>query len=462
MKAVLIAGTTSGVGKTTIATGLMGALCRRGITVQPFKTGPDYIDPGYHNKVTGEISRNLDTWMLSPESIIELYNRAAGVKDIAVIEGVMGLYDGRNATSDEGSTAQLAKLLKVPVLLVVDAKKGARSIAAMVKGYKDFDPELNICGVILNNIGSSRHLQILIEAIEHYTGLSVAGHLPRQDSLSLPERYLGLIPTVEEPAESRFFNELVDICDTYLNIPEIMKIAERAQVPRVEPQLFPEEPLPKVARIGIARDKAFSFYYQDNLDLLESRGAELVFFSSLDATDLPAGISGLYIGGGFPELYAAGLAANKALRESIKKAVRQGMPVYAECGGLMYMGESIKDLEGQEYPMVGAIPVRSNIKSTGLNLGYRTVKALGDGPLLKKGETVRGHEFHWSVLATGIEKANAYEIEGRQKTEGFLSGNMLCSYIHLHMAARPAMIDRFISLCSRFGGKLKGSPEAVR
>jgi len=453
MNAILIAGTTSGVGKTTIATGLMGALCRLGYRVQPFKTGPDYIDPGYHNMVTNEISRNLDTWMLPPDSIVELFTRAAAGKDIAVIEGVMGIYDGHSPTSDEGSTAELAKLLHVPVLLAVDGKKGARSIAAMVKGYRDFDPELDICGVILNGIGSDRHLRICREAIEHYTGLPVLGHLPHKDSLSLPERYLGLIPTAEKPAGSDFYDQLIETVNTGFNIPAIMQMSQRAHVPEVKRHLFPESPQPAVVRIAVARDRAFSFYYQDSLDLLESRGAELVYFSPIDDRALPENISGLYIGGGFPELYAAALSENKSLREAVKKAVRNKMPVYAECGGLMYLGKKIRDLNGQEYEMVDAIPASSSIKSTRLNLGYRTAKALGDGPLLCRGETVRGHEFHWSVLSGGSENTNAYELPGQDRVEGFHLENTLCSYIHLHLAARPGMIKRFISLCSEYGRK---------
>jgi cobyrinic acid a,c-diamide synthase len=451
MRAIVIAGTTSGVGKTTVATGLMGALRKRGLRVQPFKTGPDYIDPSYHSWVSGESSRNLDTWLLSRDAVLELFSRAMEGKDVAVIEGVMGLYDGHSSLNEEGSTAELAKLLGAPVILVVDSRKGARSLAAIVSGYQAFDPALNLGGVILNGIGSDEHLRFCREAIEHYTKVAVLGYLPRRDNLSLPERHLGLIPTVEGPASKEFLELLVAQCETTLDIPQILHLSEQAVTPEAEPALFPITPKPALARIAVARDKAFSFYYQDSLDLLEVWGAELIFFSPLEDTKLPPGISGLYIGGGFPELYAAELAENKSIRQEIKLAAERGMPIYAECGGLMYLGRSIKDLEGEEYPMVGAIPVSSQIDSPRLSLGYRTVQALGDGPLLRQGEIVRGHEFHWSILEKNADTPNAYSVIDKGKyREGFHSMSLLASYIHLHLGSLPHMAERFIENCQKF------------
>jgi len=451
MKAIVIAGTTSGVGKTTVATGLMGALRQKGLKVQPFKTGPDYIDPSYHSWVTGEPSRNLDTWLLSGDAVLELFSRAMAGKDIAVIEGVMGLYDGHSSVNDEGSTAELAKLLGAPVLLVVDSRKGARSLAAMVSGYKAFDAALNLGGVILNGIGSDDHLRLCREAIEHYTNTAVLGYLPRRESLSLPERHLGLIPTVEGTASGEFLKSLVEQCQATFNIPEILRLSEQAKVPKAKPALFPQEPKPALARIAVAKDKAFSFYYQDSLDLLGAWGAELAPFSPLQDKELPQGISGLYMGGGFPELYAAELADNKSIKDAIKTAAGGGMPVYAECGGLMYLGRSIRDLEGNEYTMAGAIPVASQIDSPRLSLGYRTVQALGDGPMLRRGETVRGHEFHWSVLEKNADMPNAYSIVDKGKRrEGFHKGNLLASYIHLHLGSLPSMAGRFVENCRRF------------
>jgi cobyrinic acid a,c-diamide synthase len=455
VKAIVIAGTTSGVGKTTVATGLMGALHKRGLKVQPFKTGPDYIDPSYHSWATGESSRNLDTWLLSHNAVLELFRRAVQGKDIAVIEGVMGLYDGHSSLDEEGSTAELAKLLGAPVILVIDSRKGARSLAAMVSGYQTFDPSLNLSGVILNGIGSDEHLRLCREAIEHYTKIAVLGYLPRRDNLSLPERHLGLVPTVEGPASEDFLKNLIEQCQSTFDIPQILHLSEQAEVPEAEPALFPQKPKPPIARIAVARDKAFSFYYQDSLDLLAAWGAELVPFSPLEDTKLPPDVSGLYIGGGFPELYAADLAKNKSIRREIKLAAERGMPVYAECGGLMYLGGSIKDLEGNEYPMVGAIPVSSQIDSPRLSLGYRTVQALGDGPLLRRGEIVRGHEFHWSVPEKNAETPNAYSvIDKGKRREGFHNMNLLASYIHLHLGSLPSMAVRFIENCQKFRQEL--------
>lgn len=458
MRAIVIAGTTSGVGKTTVAIGLMGALRKHGLKVQPFKTGPDYIDPSYHTWVTGEPSRNLDTWLLSRDAVLELFTRAMQGKDVAVVEGVMGLYDGHSSLNEEGSTAELAKLLGAPVLLVVDSRKGARSLAAMVAGYQAFDSSLRLGGVILNGIGSDEHLRLCREAIEHYTEIAVLGYLPRRDNLSLPERHLGLIPTVEGQASKEFMELLVAQCQATLDIPRILSLSERAVAPQAEPVLFPPVQKPAIAKIAVARDKAFSFYYQDSLDLLEAWGAELVPFSPLQDTDLPQDISGLYIGGGFPELYAAGLADNKSIRQAIKVAAGRGMPIYAECGGLMYLGRSIGDLQGNEYPMVGAIPVSSQIDSPHLSLGYRTVQALGDGPILRQGEIVRGHEFHWSVPENAADSPNAYcVIDKGRRLEGFHRRNLLASYIHLHLGSLPSMAVRFIDNCQWFQESQGGS-----
>jgi len=451
LKAIVIAGTVSGVGKTTIATGLMGALSRRKLRVQPFKAGPDYIDPTYHTWATGVSSRNLDTWMLPHQVVVELFNRVMQGKEIAVIEGVMGLYDGRSSTSDEASTAELSKLLGVPVLLVVDCAKGARSVAAIVAGYKGFDASLRLGGVILNGIGSERHFQLCREAIEHYTGVKVLGYLPRREDLVLPERHLGLIPTVEGPVSQDFLENLITQIETTFNIDEILQVAGQAAVPEAGPALFPKIKKPPVVSIAVARDKAFSFYYQDSLDLLEGWGAEIVPFSPLQDTRLPEGVSGLYIGGGFPELYAEQLAGNIPMKEAVAEAAGRGMPVYAECGGLMYLGESIRDLQGKEHAMVGALHVSTRIDKPRLNLGYRTIQALADGPVLRKGEVARGHEFHWSVLRESAGPPNAYRITDRdERIEGFQKDNLLASYMHFHLAALPTMATRLIDCCHRF------------
>ncbi len=450
MRAIVIGGVTSGVGKTTIATGIMGALSRRGLKVQPFKTGPDYIDTTYHTWVTGSPSRNLDTWMLPPEAALELFVRAMAGKDVAVIEGVMGLFDGHSATKDEGSTAELAKLLQAPVLLVVDARNGARSIAAIAKGYQSFDVRLRLGGVVLNGIGSDTHYAICRDAIEHYTGLHVLGYLPRRQDLVLPERHLGLIPTVEGPASEQFKQMLIAQCESTLDITAILRLSEEATPPPAHHRLYPSQSLAPVTRIAVAMDKAFSFYYQDSLDLLEAWGAEVASFSPLEDRGLPDGVDGVYLGGGFPEMYAESLAGNESLKQSLRSAADRGTPIYAECGGLMYLGSAIRDLEGKEHAMAGVIPLRSRIDKPKLSLGYRTVRALSDGPLLQKGETSRGHEFHWSQMDSETADSPAYALAETGKTEGFQKGNVLASYVHLHMGSLASMAPRFVETCRRF------------
>lgn len=451
MKALVIAGTTSGVGKTTIAIGLMGALRSRGMKVQPFKTGPDYIDPTYHTLVAGEPSRNLDTWMLSHDAVTELFRRASKGKDIAVIEGVMGLFDGRSSVSEEGSTAELAKVLNAPVILTMDSRKGARSLAAMASGYRDFDRSLNIIGVILNGIGSNTHFTLCKDAIEYYTSLKVLGYLPRSEELSLPERYLGLIPTVEGDTDRQTIARLIDQCNKTFDIDKILHLSQIPDINNCDSGLFPSKTVPPKIKIAIARDKAFSFYYQDSLELLQAWGAELASFSPLNDINLPPQICGIYIGGGFPELYAEDLAKNTSLKEAIQKTALQGMPVYAECGGLMYLGKYIRDTSGNEHSMVGCIPASSRIDGTRLSLGYRTIQALNDGPILHMGETVHGHEFHWSVLKDKTCIANAYLLkDGNQTREGFQINNLLASYIHLHLGSLPHMASNFITKCVQY------------
>ena len=450
-KAIVIAGTASGVGKTTIATGLIAALVKQGLSVQPFKAGPDYIDPGYHSRAAGQVCRNLDSWMLPPGAVIELFDRAASGHDIAVVEGVMGLYDGREAMGDAGSTAELAKLLGAPVVLIVDSRKGARSTAAVVSGFRDFDPGLLFGGVILNGIGTQGHLKVCREAIEHYTGVPVLGYLPRRDDLVLPERHLGLVPSGENPVGSDFLKRLEQQCCDSLDIPRILEIAACCSHSRLTSYLFPPKPLEKCTKLALARDRAFDFYYQDNLDLLEAWGAELLPFSPLSDTGLPSGINGIYLGGGFPELYALELADNRSMKQDIKAVVADGMPAYAECGGLMYLGRSIRDFKGKRYAMAGVLDIDSQIASPRLNLGYRTVRALNNCPVLREGETVRGHEFHWSTIERSAEEANAYAvIEKGGEREGFSRGNLLASYVHLHFGASASLAPSFVKSCCNY------------
>ena len=449
--AVVIAGVRSGVGKTTIASGVMGALARRGLRVQPFKAGPDYIDPTYHTIASGVPSRNLDTWMLPHPVVAELFHRAAGAADIAVVEGVMGVFDGHSSLDEDGSTAELAKLLDAPVILIADAGKVARSVAAEVLGYQQFDPDLRIAGVILNGVGSERHLEFCQPQIEATTGLPVVGWLPRRDDLVQPERHLGLIPTVEGTVLSDWYDALNGQIEQTIDLDAISRIADTAGRPSDSGSgVFPDERQPARTAIAVARDRAFSFYYQDSLDLLSAWGAEVIPFSPLDDSALPDGVGGVYLGGGFPELFAEDLSRNHSMLDSIRSAIQRDVPVYGECGGLMYLGQSLSDLDGRQFPMVGAIPVVSSMEGRRLHLGYREVEACAEGPLLRAGEQVRGHEFHWSVLQDPPgEEFAAYRVVNQDgRPEGFRKGSVWASYIHVHLGSRPGLAKRFVDTCA--------------
>ena len=448
-KAIVIAGVRSGVGKTTIATGIMGALTRRGYQVQPFKAGPDYIDPSYHQLACGVPSRNLDTWLLPHPTVTELFRRAGGDDKVCVVEGVMGVYDGHSSLTEEGSTAQLAKLLNAPVILVVDAAKVARSVAAEVLGYQQFDPSLRIAGVILNGVGGPRHMEFCQPQIEATTGLPVLGYLPRREEFIQPERHLGLIPTIEGTVVQEWYDALIAQVEETIALEELLKISATANPPASDPQVYPREPMPVRARIAIAQDKAFSFYYQDSLDLLQAWGAELLPFSPLTDESLPAGVGGVYIGGGFPEMFARELSENLPMLESMRQALAQNVRVYAECGGLMYLGRSLSDLDGAEYPMVGAIPVITSMSNRRLTLGYREVEACEDTPLLKRGQRVRGHEFHWSILTEQpVPDQAVYRVVDQDgRLEGFRVGSVWASYIHIHLGSAPGLARRFVETC---------------
>ena len=450
--AVVIAGVRSGVGKTTIATGIMGALTRRGLSVQPFKAGPDYIDPSYHALACGVPSRNLDSWLLPHATVLELFQRASGRRQVSVVEGVMGVFDGHSSLDEEGSTAQLAKLINAPVVLVADASKVARSVAAEILGYQMFDRGLNLAGVILNGVGGPRHLEFCKPQIEATTGLPVLGYLPHNEALVQPERHLGLIPTVEGTVARQWYDALIQQVEETIDVDRVLAIASGAGVGAIEQaaESFPAEPERKRAVIAVAKDRAFSFYYQDSLDLLVAWGAELAPFSPLEDEHLPDGVGGIYLGGGFPEMFAAELTENKPMRDAIRDAVGRRVPVYAECGGLMYLGQSLADLEGKEHPMVGVVPAVSRMSDKRLTLGYREVEAASDGPLLRKGQRVRGHEFHWSTLDQPPPAGQSvYRVVNQDnRMEGFQVGSVWASYIHVHLGSHPSLPRRFVDTCA--------------
>jgi cobyrinic acid a,c-diamide synthase len=456
---LVIAAPASGSGKSTITSGLMAALARTCV-VQGFKVGPDYIDPMYHSAATRRPSRNLDTWMVSRSQVTHLFERASTGANIAVIEGVMGLFDGYDATSESGSTAEVAKLLNAPVILVVDVGKMARSAGAMALGYRDFDPALNLAGVICNNVAGARHATWVTQAVTSI-GLPVLGCVPRTKGLSIPERHLGLFTAIERQAEvDAFLRQSAETMAAHLDMDRVWAIARSAkplepapqQLPTVTAQTFAHKPV----RIAVARDEAFCFYYEDNLDLLRAAGAEIVTFSPLRAAALPENVQGIYLGGGYPELYAAQLAQNTPILNAIRASYAAGMPIYAECGGLMALVERLIDLQGQAHVLAGIIPGTARMQQR-LTMGYRLVTAQRDTPLLCAGEQTRGHEFHYSDWDhAGIAPDDfAYQIAPREgeerRLEGFARGNLLASYVHLHFAAHPVMATRFVQACADFG-----------
>jgi cobyrinic acid a,c-diamide synthase len=452
---LVIAAPSSGSGKSTITCGLMASFARTRV-VQGFKVGPDYIDPMYHTAATRRPSRNLDTWMVPPAQVKHLFARACAGAEMAVIEGVMGLFDGYDASSESGSTAEVAKLLGAPVILVMDVGKMARSAGALALGYRSFDPALNLAGVICNNVAGARHAAWVTQAVAS-VGLPVLGCVPRTRGLVIPERHLGLFTAVERQAEvDAFLQQSAEVMAAHLDMDRLWRIACGAQpLPPARSEATPICARAGV-RIAVAHDEAFCFYYEDNLDLLRAAGAEIIPFSPLRDAALPANVQGLYLGGGYPELYAAQLARNTPMLQAIRACHAAGVPIYAECGGLMSLVERLIDLQGQSHALAGIIPGTARMQQR-LTMGYRHVTAQRDTPLLCAGEQTRGHEFHYSDWDHAGVAADdyAYQITPREgeerRLEGFARGNLLASYVHLHFAAHPAMATRFVEACARFG-----------
>jgi len=451
---LVIAGTQSGVGKTTVAVGIMAALAKRGLMVQPFKVGPDYIDPSYHAMATGRVSRNLDTWLLTPRLVRGIFQQAGAGAGIAVIEGVMGLFDGHGSTSDRGSTAEVAKLLQAPVILVVDGSHMARSAAAMVQGYLGFDRALRLAGVIFNKV-SERHFELLREALRRSTRIPALGYLPHDPSLLLPERHLGLVPAVEDPRLTASLARAAEVVAKTVDLGRILRIAREA--PALAPVDMPGDgrgPAPRLVRIGVAKDQAFHFYYQENLELLQRLGAELVEFSPLSDERLPDGLDGLYLGGGFPEVFAGQLAQNEPLRREIKCAVGGGLPTYAECGGLMYLAEQLVDQEGRQHAMVGVLPGMIRMTNRLQHFGYVTLIPTRDTILAKADDPIKGHEFHYSVWDYQVPEGCAAYVavkhrEGR-RLEGFARANLLASYVHVHFLTNVRWARGFVASARRW------------
>ena len=443
---VVVAGTSSGAGKTSVACGLIAALRSRGHVVQGFKVGPDYIDPSYHALASGRPGRNLDAFLSGPELVAPLFLHGAGGAQIAVIEGVMGLFDGASGRGELASTAHVAKLLHAPVLLVIDAAAMARSAAAIVHGYRTFDPDVEIAGVIVNKVGSDHHVELLREAIEAL-GVPLVGALRRDDRMAAPERHLGLVPAVEHEARTReAIDALGEAVGGHVELDAVLALARSA--PALAGAAWSPENRgaavgERSATIAIARGPAFSFHYEENLELLRAAGATLAPLDPMTDAALPEDAGALILAGGFPEVFCAELSANAPLREEVAAFARAGRPVLAECGGLLYLCEQLDEL-----PMCGVLPARGRMAGR-LSIGYREAIAQAPSALWAAGEQVRGHEFHYSSAEGDAPAAWKLTARGRTRAEGFVAGGVHASYLHVHWAAFPQAARRLVAAAAR-------------
>jgi len=455
---VIIAGTTSGVGKTTISLAIMHAFKnKKGLLVQPFKIGPDFIDPSYHKIITGKESRTLDAWFMGKDGIISTVGNATKDVDIGIVEGVMGLFDGMSGRNDFASTAYVAKILDAPIILVVDAAKAARSIAAMVFGYLNFDKKLKIIGIILNNVSGPKHEKYLIEACRNSLNVPILGIVKRDKDLKMDERHLGLIPSDElEPSKKNKILRLANKVSEEVYYDKIISLIKLKKSKLTKP-ISGEHKAPKLVEIAVALDNSFNFYYNENLNLLRNLGAEITYFSPISDTCIPGDISGIVLGGGFPEVMADKLNSNQSMLKSIKKAAEQGIPVYGECGGLMYLTKSITGYKNSKklFRMVGIVDARTQMTGR-LTLNYTNADM--NSSTFGNIENVRGHEFHYSKIEDlPSDSKFAYSmkrgigIDGG-KHDGILIHNCIASYMHLHFYDRR-FPTKWIKSCIEFQRK---------
>jgi len=445
---IVIGGVTSAVGKTTISTAIMYILKQKGLHVQPFKVGPDFIDPSYHTYVTGRQSRNLDVWMMGENGVLKCFHNASSGADIAVVEGVMGLFDGISGKDDFSSTAQVAKILNAPVILVIDAGKAARSIAAIATGFLHFDKKLRIIGTILNNVAGDKHANFITEAFADKVKVPIIGIVRRSKEITMVERHLGLIPTPElEEKQKRAIFQSAKFVSEQIDLDKIKYLLDKVQTTDPLQKQLPNGQI----KIAVALDESFNFYYADNLDALREQKAELIFFSPINNCKLPENIHGVILGGGFPEVLADKLEKNQSMGKSITKAAENGIPIYGECGGLMYLTRSIKGYrgdEGKKRNMVGLIDADTFISGK-LTLNY--TEANSNASIFGKISKVRGHEFHYSRIEN-IAKDSKFAYVMRRgngidnKKDGFMVYNCLASYMHLHFAD-SRLPKRFIESC---------------
>ncbi|MEU0217271.1 cobyrinate a,c-diamide synthase [Streptomyces sp. NPDC006265] len=446
---LVVAAPSSGSGKTTVATGLMAAFAARGLAVSPHKVGPDYIDPGYHALATGRVGRNLDAYLCGPELVGPLFLHGARGCDIAVVEGVMGLYDGAAGEGELASTAHVAKLLRAPVVLVVDASSQSRSVAALVHGFASWDPEVRVGGVILNKVASDRHEELLREALEQ-AGVPVLGVLRRASQVDTPSRHLGLVPVAERHAAAveavaAMAAQVSDGCDLDALAALARSAGALSGAAWDAAEAVSSRPRPRTPDrlvVAVAGGEAFTFSYAETTELLTAAGADVVAFDPLRDEELPQGTRGLVIGGGFPEVYASELSANEPLRKAVAALARSGAPVAAECAGLLYL---CRELDG--LPMCGVLDAGARMTER-LTLGYRDAVAVGDSVLAAAGTRMRGHEFHRTVVEPGSGAEPAWGVRTpRPRVEGFVERGVHASYLHTHWASEPGVARRFVERC---------------
>lgn len=451
MNRIMIAATHSGAGKTTITCGIIRALSNKNLRVQPYKVGPDYIDTSYHMLASGKISRNLDEFILPAREIKNIFAINSDCSDISVVEGVMGLFDGYQADTDYCSSASMAKLLGCPVILVIDAKAMAGSVAAIASGFADFDNDLDIRGFILNNVSTESHYDILKTAIENKTGIEVLGRLPKSKEVGLPSRHLGLVMQNELEDSEDKIQRMAQLVEENIDLQRIIEISS------INTDFHNERKIQKNytdLTLAIAKDEAFNFYYQDSIDFLSELGLKIEYFSPLNDEKVPD-CDGIYIGGGYPEIFAERLSENAGIREHIKKLSDSGLPIYAECGGLMYLGDSLIDTEKKEYSMCSVLQGKSIMSTSLKRFGYCSGEFLEETILGSKTEVIRGHEFHHSVFETDLEPVYQMKKEKSDKTTDIWSGgykvnNTFASYLHTHFCSDYKIAYNFCDAMERY------------
>lgn len=442
MNKIIIAGTSSGVGKTTITCGIMRALKNLGYDVAPFKIGADYIDTTYHKLATANTSSNLDEFMLEKNTIKKIFMKNMKDKDIAVIEGVMGLFDGYQDRYDYCSTSSMSKILNSPIILVIDAGKMATSISAIVKGFLEFDKDVNIKGIILNNVSTQNHYNILKSSINNISDVVVLGHIPKLSDISITSRHLGLKLASEDEENEEKIQKMAKTIQENIDMKALIDISKS------EDLYYKEDEIKKYyeLKLAVAMDKAFNFYYKEGLEEFEKRGVKLLYFDTFNDRNLPD-CHGVYIGGGYPEIHVKELSKNKSLMQDIRQKSTQNMPIYAECGGLMYLGKNIK-IDEEKYEMCGIFQGQSKMSSRLQRFGYCIAKSKYDTIITKKGEEIRGHEFHHSQFETSEDTAfdlqkQMYDKSYKIWSGGYISNNTLASYLHIHFSSNPKIVENF-------------------